>query len=130
MSRKRSNVTSITDSALHKEAAKAAAAHAFKTEVRGFAFRMFEKIEQHGATRAALREMLVQVNRDISQTVRAMAEHGAASTLCTRLALDATLLATMTGVAMSDAPGFGTPALRVNLEERFSAELETLEPIV
>ena len=126
-------VTSISDSLaeqrLRQEAAKAAALHAFKTQVRGFAFGCFEKIERDGASRAALLGMLKTVNQDISKTVRAMAEAGATAPLSTRLALNATLLTTLTEVAVSDAPGFGTPALRASLEARFSEELEQLEPL-
>jgi hypothetical protein len=119
----------VADLALHKEAAKAAAVHAFKTQAWAFASSMFAKVEARGATREELRELLRTVNKDVGLTVRAIAEHGINPALGTRMALNATMLATITDVAMSDAPGYGAPELRANLETRFSEELDKLEPL-
>jgi hypothetical protein len=120
----------MADKVVSLEERAAAEIERYREDVRAFAKAKFKLVEQRGASKAELAALLEAVYADVGQTVEALAAEHATPMLLTRINLDLMMLRVAIGVLLEEAPGFGTPELRIQLEESLDAALEGMVGVV
>lgn len=99
---------------------------AFGEEVRAFAHRKFDALEQRGASREELYALHAAVIADVSGIAEQLRRLGHGQ-LVTRLALDQAMLTTIGAVAiLAEQPAYGTASLTEALKATFDTTMGQL----